>query len=245
MKCAVLLILVIFIRSSSSKSLNISDCGDRESSCVVLYCDVEAYYWTGEEAGCVGPENLNEKYEEISFVRADEFSTESSTAKFVRELASKNESIRRKIVSTRQLSHLMMHNIEFLLNGVWLEHDVDESFFPIVSIRNSTGNELEVLYLDCSLADINLQFLGLFDFTSSFVFWCCVVEGICVLVLHAFIIKKEIGCPDDIDDVLFAIFFISFAFSHISLIFYFFSTFLGVYLNFFINLIFIPISLYG
>jgi hypothetical protein len=204
---------------------------------VVFYCDVEAYYWTGEEAGCIDPEKLNEKYEKISFIRADEFSSDSSTAKFVRELASKNESIRRKMVSTRQLSHLMKHKIEFLVNGVWLEHDVDESLFPIVSIRNSTENELEVLYLDCSLADINLQFLDLFDFTSNFVFWCYVVEGICVLILHAYFIKKEVGCPQRVNEVLFTIFLISSAISHISLIFYFFSTFLGVYLNFFINMI--------
>jgi hypothetical protein len=210
---------------------------------------MEAYYWTGEEsgeAGCTDPEKLNGKYEEISFIRADEFSTDSSTSEFVRELTSRNDSIQRKIVSEQQLSHLMMQKIEFLVNGVWLEHDVDESLFPIVSIRNSTGNGLEVLYLDCSLADINLQFLDIFDFTSSFVFfWCYVVEGICVLILHAYAIKDKGGCPKDIDEVLFVIFFISFAISHISLIFYFFSTFLGVYLNFFINLIWIPISLYG
>ncbi len=216
---------------------------------MVFYCDVEANWTRSEEGegagdGCVDLENLNEKYEEISFIRADEFSTDSSTGNFVRELASKNESIKRKMVLAQQLSHLMMHKIEFLVNGVWLEHDVDESLFPIISIRNSTGNELEVLYLNCSLADINLQFLDFFDFTSSFVFWFYVLEGICVLILHACFIKKYIGCPDDIDDVLFFIFLIFFAFSHISLIFYFFSTFLGIYFNFFINMISIQTFLY-
>jgi hypothetical protein len=199
---------------------------------------VEANYWTGEEsgeAGCIDPENLNGKYEEISFIRASQFSNDSSTGKFIRELASKNESIKRKVLSEQQLSHLMMHKIEFLLNGVWLEHDVDESLFPIVSIRNSTGNELEVLFLDCSLADINLQFLDLFDFTSRFVFWLYVAEGIGLIVLFGIFIKEV----DDDIYVLGLIFLTSLGLSLISWIFYFLPTFFAVHLNFSSNVIWI------
>jgi hypothetical protein len=169
---------------------------------------------------------LTGNHEEISFIRASDFSNDSTTPK----------SIRQKVLSEQQLSHLMMHKIQFLVNGVWLEHDVNESLFPIVSIRNSTGNELEVLYLDCSLADINLQFLDLFDFTSSFVFWLYVVEGICVIILIGIFIIEKIGCSTDIGDVLFTFFVISSGFSHISLILQFLPTFFRVYLNFFFNM---------
>jgi hypothetical protein len=210
---------------------------------VVFYCNEETNWTRSEEgeAGCIDPEKLSEKFEEISFIRASEFSTDSSTGKFVRELASKNDSIRRKIVTAQQLSHLMKHKIEFLVNGVWLEHDVTESLFPIVSIRNSTENELEVLYLDCSLADINLQFPDLFDFTSSFVFWCYFVEGIGIAVFLVFFIKA-IECPTDKAGVPAVIFWM--CVGHISLLSYFFSTFLADYLNFFINTISILTFLY-
>jgi hypothetical protein len=244
MRCAVLLILVIFFRNSSSKLQTISDCGDRDSSCVIFYCDQETKWPRSEEEeeGCIDPEKLCEKFEEISFIRASQFSTDSSTGKFVRELASKNDSIRRKMVTAQQqLSHLMMHKIGFLVNGVWLEHDVDESLFPIVSIRNSTENELEVLYLDCSLADINLQFLDLFDFTSSFIFWCYFTEGIGIAVFLAFFIRA-IECPTDKGGVPAVIFWMSVG--HISLISYFFTTFLSDYLNFFANTISILTFLY-
>jgi hypothetical protein len=130
----------------------------------------------------------------------------------------------------------MEHKIEFIVNGIWLEHDVEASLFPIVSIRNSTGNELEVLYLDCSLADINLQFLDLFDFTSSFVFWFHVADGICVIILAAILIIEKIGCSTDIGDILFTFFVISFGLSHISLILQFLPTIFRVYLNFFFNM---------
>jgi hypothetical protein len=242
MRFAVLLVLVIFFRNSSSKLQTISDCGDRDSSCVIFYCDQETKWpRSGGVKQCIDPANLNEKYEEIYFIRASEFSNDSSTGKFVRELASKNESIKRKIVTAQQLNHLMMHKIEFLLNGVWLEHDVDESLFPIVSIRNSTENELEVLYLDCSLADINLQFLDLLDFTSSFVFWCYFAEGIGIAVFLVFFIKA-IECPTDNGGVPAVIFWM--CVGHISLLSYFFSTFLADYLNFFVNTISILTFLY-
>jgi hypothetical protein len=136
----------------------------------------------------------------------------------------------------------MEHKIQFIVNGIWLEHNAKDSLFPIVSTRNSTGNELEVLYLDCSLADINLQFLDLFDFTSRFVFWFYVAEGIGSIILFGIFIKKA-GCPKDIVDVLFLIFLISLALSHFSSIFYFLSTFFAVYLNFSIHVIWISLIL--
>jgi hypothetical protein len=212
---------------------------------VALYCGDEEIDWTGSGVDCIDPENLTGKFGEISFVRASDFSNYSSTGKFVRELESKNDSIRREVLSAEQLSHLMKHKIEFIVNGVWLKHDVAESLVPIVSIRNSTGNELEVLYLDCSLADINLQFLDLFDFTSSFVFWCYVVEGFSFVILIGIFVKKEIGCPETIGEVLFTTFVISSGLSHISSILYFFSTFFAVYLNFFINLFWFSLLLSG
>jgi hypothetical protein len=176
---------------------------------VAFYCGEENInLGSGSEADdCIDPENLTGKFEEISFVPASDFSNDSSTGKFVRELDLKNDSIRRKILSAKQLSHLMEHKIDFIVNGVWLEHDIEASLFPIVSIRNSTGNELEVLYLDCSLADINLQFLDLFDFTSSFVFWCYVVEGFCFVILIGIFIKNGTEDPKDILEVLFTDFY--------------------------------------
>jgi hypothetical protein len=51
-----------------------------------------------------------------------QFSNDSATGKFVRELQSKNESIRRKALSGEQLSHLMMHKIELVANGIWVEN---------------------------------------------------------------------------------------------------------------------------
>jgi hypothetical protein len=213
---------------------------------VVLYCDAESE--TKFEEGrdgvdCIDPEKLDGKYEEISFIRASQFSNNSLTGKFVHELASKNDPIRRKIVSARQLSHLMKHKIQFLVNGIWLEQAVDESLFPIVSIRNSTENELEVLYLDCSLADINLQFLDLFDFASIFVFWLIILEGSIFLVLLLIGIVKY-GCPTDLDNMLTFKLLIFNGFRHIGSIFYFFSTFFAVYLSYFFNLILITIFLY-
>jgi hypothetical protein len=213
---------------------------------VVLYCDVEANWASeGEGAGdgCIDPEKLNKKYEEISFIRTGDFSNDSSTVEFVRELASKNDSIRRKVLSEQQLSHLMMHKMQFLVNGVWLEHDVDESLFPIVSIRNLTENELEVLYLDCSLADINLQFLDLFDFTSSFVLYLYITEGICLIAWLPFGVTV-FGCPTDFDDIVAIMFMISVGLSITSSILYLFSNFFAVYLNFFVNMILISWGLY-
>jgi hypothetical protein len=106
----------------------------------------------------------------------------------------------------------MMHKIQFLVNGIWLEHNAKDSLFPIVSTRNSTENELKVLYLDCSLADINLQFLDLFEFTSSFVFWFYVAEGIGLAILFVLFMSKEdldakdAGTDnDDIDWLCFAV----------------------------------------
>jgi hypothetical protein len=214
---------------------------------VAFYCE-EQISWPGSEfeeaQDCVDLENLAGKYGELSFVPATDFSNDSGTGKFVLELESNNDSIRRKVLSEQQLSHLMKHKIQFLVNGVWLEHDAKDALFPIVSIRNSTGNELEVLYVDCSLADINLQFLDLFDFTSTFVFWCYVVEGIGVVFVLVIFIVKKIGCPPDIGDVvLFIIFPISLGLSHISSIFYFFPKLFAVNLNFFTNWIWILLVL--
>jgi hypothetical protein len=229
------LVLVIFLQSASSNFHSVSDCDDRFSNCVAFYCNQEANWTVAEEKGpekCNDPEKLTGKFEEIFFVRASDFPNDSSTGKFIRELESRNDSIRRKVLSEQHLSHLMEHKLQLIVNGVWLEHNAKDSLFPIVSTRNSTGNELEVLYLDCSLADINLQFLDLFDFTSSFVFWCYVVEGIGLIILIGMFIKEQIGCPDDIDDVLFLIFYTSLGLSHISWTFYFLPTFFAVYLNF-------------
>jgi hypothetical protein len=242
---ATLLILIILFENSSS-FYGISHCFDRDSICAVLYCD-EEINWPGlEKAGedCIDPEEeMTGKYEEISFVPASDFSNDSATGKFVLELESKNDSIRRQKVTAQQLSHLMEHKIQFLVNGIWLEHDVDESLFPIVSIRNSTGNELEVLYLDCSLADINLQFLDLFDFTSSFVFWCYVAEGFCFVILIRIFIKNGTEDPKDILEILFRIFIISLGLSHISLIFHFLTTYFAVYLNIFFTLVWMSLLL--
>jgi hypothetical protein len=230
----------------SSKFLNISDCDDRYSNCAVVHCNQEANWTVTEEKGapekCIDPEELTGKFEEISFVRASNFPDDSSTGKFIRELESKNDSIRRKVLSEQQLSHLMEHKIELIVNGVWLEHNAKDSLFPIVSTRNSTGNELEVLYLDCSLADINLQFLDLFDFTSSVVFWCYIAEGFSLTILFGIFIKKE-GCPDEIVIVLVLIFLISLLLSHISWIFYFWPTFFVVHLNFSSNVIWVSVFL--
>jgi hypothetical protein len=212
---------------------------------VALYCVEEINWSEFDETDCIDPEELTGNYGEISFVPASDFSNDSATGKFVLELESKNDSIRRQVLSEQQLSHLMKHKIQFLVNGVWLEHDVDESLFPIVSIRNSTGNETEVLYLDCSLADINLQFLDLFDFTSSFVFWCYVVEGICVLIVIITFIKSE-RCPPDIEDVVLFIiilFFGVFSLIGFDFIFYFLPTFTAVYLNFYTNTVWTSIIL--
>jgi hypothetical protein len=216
---------------------------------VVLLCEDELNWSEKEEVSedgedCIDPETLDRKYGEISFVRSSEFSNDSATGKFILELhEAKNDSIHRKVLSEQQLSHLMMHKIQFLVNGVWLEHDVDESLFPIVSIRNSTGNELEVLYLDCSLADINLQFLDLFDFTSSFVFWFYVVEGICFVIFLAILLVKKIGCPPDIEDVIAIMILFSLVFSLVGFdfIFYILPTFSAIHLNFFTNIILISI----
>jgi hypothetical protein len=207
---------------------------------VILFCEEEQRNWSASEKageGCISLREVGEKYEEVTFIRASWFSNDSSTAKFIHELESRNDSIRREVLSAQQLSHLMKHKIEFIVNGVWLEHDAKESLFPFVSIRNSTGNETEVLYLDCSLADINLQFLDLFDFTSSFVFWCYVVEGICVVILMGIYMKKEFGCPPDIEHVLFIIilFFGGLSLIGFDFIFYFLPTFSAVYLNFYTN----------
>jgi hypothetical protein len=212
-----------------------------------LYCD-EEINWPGlEKAGedCIDPEEeMTGKYEEISFVPASDFSNDSATGKFVLELESKNDSIRRQKVTAQQLSHLMEHKIQFLVNGIWLEHDVDESLFPIVSIRNSTGNELEALYLDCSLADINLQFLDLFDFTSSFVFWFYVAEGICFFILMIFgTVRRSLKIKDDFD--LHIIIISHLVISHISSIFSFYSETISIYFNFYINMIWTSIPLYG
>jgi hypothetical protein len=180
------LVLVIFLRSASSKFHSVSDCDDRYSNCAVVYCNREANWTVAEEKApekCIDPEELTEKFEEISFVRASDFLNDSSTGKFIRELESKHDSIQRKVLAEQQLSHLMEHKLQLIVNGIWLEHNAKDSLFPIVSTRNSTENELEVFFLDCSLADINLQFLDLFDFTSSVVFWFYVAEGIGLIVL--------------------------------------------------------------
>jgi hypothetical protein len=214
---------------------------------VAFHCNQEANWTVTEEKAsekCIDPEELTGKFEEISFVRASDFPNDSSTGKFIRELESKNYSIRRKVLSEQQLSHLMEHKLQLIVNGIWLEHNAKDSLFPIVSTRNSSENELEVLYLDCSLADINLQFLDLFDFTSSFVFWCYAVEGFSLTILFGIFIKE--GCPDEIDDdVLGSIIFISLPLSHISWIFYFLPTFFAVYLNFSSNVIWISLIFCG
>jgi hypothetical protein len=215
---------------------------------VALYCGDEIN-WTGpDETGaedCTDLENLTGKFEEISFIRASDFFNDSSTGKFIRKLESKNDPIRRQIVTAQQLSHLMEHKLQLIVNGIWLEHDVAESLFPIVSIRNSTGNELEVLYFDCSLADINLQFLDLFEFTSTFVFWFHVTKGICFVILIGIFIKKEIGFPNDIKKTFIIIFVISLGLSltGFDFIFYFLPTFFAIYLNFLINMVWISLLL--
>jgi hypothetical protein len=235
------LVFVIFFRSASSEFQNISVCIDRDSKCAAFYCGDEKNWSEPDEKNqdCIDPE----KFKEISFIRASDFSNVSVTGKFIRELWWKNYSVRRQVVTAQQLNHLMEHKIQFIVNGVWLEHDVAESLFPIVSIRNSTGNELEVLYLDCSLADINLQFLDLFDFTSSFVFWCYVAEGFCFVILIRIFIKNGTEDPKDILEILFRIFIISLGLSHISLIFHFLTTYFAVYLNIFFTLVWMSLLL--
>jgi hypothetical protein len=221
----------------------------------VLYRDKE-WNLMGEEE-YIDQEKLEGKFDEISFVEPSDFSNDSTTVKFIRELESKNESIQSKRLSEKQLSHLMMHKIQFVVNGIWMEHDVRKLLFPIVSITNSTKNEsnLEVLYLDCSLADINLQFLDLFDFTTNFVFCCYILEGICFLGLLVAFIKSQISSSMDIIiinnipyyflDVPELIFWITLGLSHITLIFYqlSFSTYFVVCLHLAINMAWISMFL--
>jgi hypothetical protein len=232
----------------SSKFYSVSDCDDRYSNCAVVYCNQEANWTVTEEKGpekCIDPEELTGKFENVHFFRASDFLNDSSTDKFIRELELKNDSVQRKVLSEQQLSHLMEHKLQLIVNGIWLEHNAKDSLFPVVSIRNSTGNELEVLYLDCSLADINLQFLDLFDFTSSFVFWFYVAEGIGLIILFGIVIKKE-GYPKDIIGYdLILIFLTLLGLSHIGWIFYFLPTFFVVYLNFYSNVIWISPFLCG
>jgi hypothetical protein len=236
---ATLSILTIILKSDASNlHNNVTNCFARDLNCAVLYCDDGGKY--GD------PEILKGKNDEIHFVRASGFPNDSSTGKFIGDLASKNDSIRRKVLSEKQLSHLMEHKVKFTVNGIWFEHNAKDSLFPIVSIRNSTENELEVLYLDCSLADINLQFLDVFGFTSRVIFWLYVVEGFGLTILFVlFMSKEDLDAKDagtDNDDIGFAL-LLSLGFSHLASILYFWSPFAAIYFNFFTNLILISMLL--
>jgi hypothetical protein len=236
---AALLILTVVLKSDASNlNNNVTNCFARDLNCAVFFDDFGGKY--GD------PKISKGKNQEIHFVRASDFSNDSSTGKFIRELESKNDSIRRKVLSEQQLSHLMEHKLQLIVNGIWLEHNAKDSLFPIVSTRNSTGNKLGVLYLDCSLADINLQFLDLFDFTSMYIFWLYVVEGFGLAILFVlFMSKEDLDAKDagtDNDDIGFAL-LLSLGFSHLASILYFWSPFAAIYFNFFTNVILISMLL--
>jgi hypothetical protein len=169
-----LLIKLFNILVEYFKFLDRFGCTDSRSSCAVLYCDLNSIFVSGE---CHQNENEIPGYDTISFLQAQELSNDSTTFKFVEELRSRNDLIRTKLITETDLSYLMLHKIQQIANGFQFGYDIQNSLLPLVAFTNSTGTvQMEVLYLDYSLADANLRFLALVNW-MNFSFFCLNLIG--------------------------------------------------------------------
>jgi hypothetical protein len=165
-----LLIKLFNILVEYFKFLDRFGCTDSRSSCAVLYCDLNSIFVSGE---CPQKENQTTRYDTISFLQTQELSNDSTTFKFVKELQrSSTDSIRTKVITENDLTYLMLHKIQQIANGFQFGYDIQNSLLPIVALTNSTGTvQMEVLYLDYSLANANLRFLALVNW-MNFSFFC-------------------------------------------------------------------------
>jgi hypothetical protein len=225
-------------------SASASDCADRDSACVVLSC-IDGSLENTECTEFLESSHIDN--ETISFIHVSDLPNDSMTYKFIKKLNFMNENeTRNKSVTWDQLSYLMMHKIQYTVNGVWYEYDVKNALLPIASLQNSTDeNEVEVFYYDCSLIDINMKFVDLVDTMTShlYISWNC-VEVISFFIYEYVVLTNE-GLASSRHPVMSFLFFILMTFSHMSLTFYsIWSSFKVIYFNYFTSMLFVPVLVY-